>query len=287
VSYVARSGEFEMIQGDDLRRGQLADLLRKSFACALPHTAEDAAWYVWHASATRTDYSLALRDTGLVELGYIVWAKPQMVLGWSDYRWAHEPCFYAARQGVRPAWYGGRDQTTVWRIAAGSPATGLRTAIGQGVTIATKDAEIHLTTVPPKGRKIRHIHLTPGQAVYLEAATGAEDLWEVSRDNGHGQKDALHPNQKPVELARKALANSSADGDIILDMFAGAGSTLMAAEQLGRVCHALEIDPLYVDVTIRRWQAETTRHAVHAKEHRSFDEIAARRARPAKAKAKK
>lgn len=274
VSYVARSGEFEMIQGDDLRRGQLADLLRKSFAAALPHTTEDAGWYVWHASATREDYAAALRDTGLVELGYLIWAKPQMVLGWADYRWAHEPCFYAARQGVRPAWHGGRNQTTVWRISAGGPASGLRTAIGQGVTIATKDGEIHVSPAQPKGKKIRHLHLSPGQALYLEAGSGTADLWEVSRDNGHGKDNALHPNQKPVELARRAIANSSAAGGIVLDMFAGAGSTLMGAEQLGRTCYALELDPLYVDVTLRRWQAATRRAATHAKDKRSFDATA-------------
>ncbi len=274
VSYVARSGEFDMIRGDDLRRGQLADLLRKAFAAALQHTTEDAGWYVWHASATREDYATALRDTGLVELGYLVWAKPQMVLGWADYRWAHEPCFYAARQGVRPAWHGGRDQTTVWRISARSPGNGLRTTIGHGVTIATKEGEIHVTTAQPKGRKIRHVHLAKGQSVYLEAASGAEDLWEVSRDNGHGQKDALHPNQKPVELARKAIVNSSAEGELVLDMFAGSGSTLMAAEQLGRGCRALELDPLYVDVIVRRWQDATKTAATHAKEKRTFDDIA-------------
>jgi len=95
----------------------------------------------------------------------------------------------------------------------------------------------------------------------------------------------INPNQKPVELARKALANSSAEGEIVLDMFAGSGSTLMAAEQQGRICYALELDPLYCDVSVRRWQDTTKRHAVHAKEHRSFDEIATRRAKPAKAKA--
>jgi len=274
VSYVARSGDFEMISGDDLRRGQLADLLRKAFAAALPHTTQESGWYVWHASATREDYAAALRDTGLVENSYIIWAKPQIVLGWADYRWAHEPCFYAARQGVRAAWHGGRDQSTVWRVSAQGHAAGLRTTIGAGVTITTKEGEIHVTSTQPKGRKIRHVHLAPGQALLLEAGGGAQDLWEVSRDNGHGKDNALHPNQKPVELARRAIANSSTEGEIVLDMFAGSGSTLMAAEQLGRVCYAIELDPLYADVIVRRWQDATKGTAHHAKEKRSFDAIA-------------
>ena len=92
--------------------------------------------------------------------------------------------------------------------------------------------------------------------------------------NGHGKDNALHPNQKPVELARRALVNSSTEGEIVLDMFAGSGSTLMAAEQLGRVCYAIELDPLYADVIVRRWQDATKGTATHAKEKRNFDAIA-------------
>ena len=254
VSYVARSGRFEMIAGDDLRRGELLNMLTKAFQAALPHTKPDAGWYVWHASSTREDFSKALRDTGISELGYIIWAKPQMVLGWSDYRWAHEPCFYASRQGVRPAYYGDGTDTTVWRtrtLAGGAAAT----TIGTGVVLTTKGGqEIYVSAAVPKGRKVRHIHLEGDKPMLLTAATDKDDVWEVSRDNGHGRHTALHANQKPVELGRRAIRNSSQEGEIVVDMFGGSGSTLIGAEQTNRCAFVVELDPAMVDVIVRRWQ---------------------------------
>lgn len=67
----------------------------------------------------------------------------------------------------------------------------------------------------------------------------------------------LHPTVKPVALVANAILDSSRRGEIVLDTFLGSGTTLMAAERVGRVCHGLELDPLYVDTVIRRWQAMT------------------------------
>ena len=72
----------------------------------------------------------------------------------------------------------------------------------------------------------------------------------------------LHPTMKPVALIEKALANSSQAGNIVLDVFGGSGSTLIACEKLGRTAHLMEIDPKYVDVIIQRWQAFTGKTAV-------------------------
>lgn len=278
ISYQAPSGAFEEIKGDNMRRGQLAAMLQGAFGAALEHTAKAAAWYVWHASATREDFAKALRDTGLVELGVIIWAKPGMVLGWSDYRWAHEPCFYAARQGVKPAFYGDRTQTTTWRIDARGAAGEPSTAIGAGVILTTKDgAELYVSGTPPKGRKLRHVH-ADRPVLVSDTGTAGDDLWEVGRDSGHGKEGALHPTMKPVELARRAIRNSSQTGEIVLDMFAGAGSTIMAAEQTGRQGYGIELDPQYVDATVRRWQLLTGKEATHAEEKRTFEAIAKARA---------
>lgn len=71
----------------------------------------------------------------------------------------------------------------------------------------------------------------------------------------------LHPTMKPVRLVARLMANSSAPGDAVADVFAGSGTTLMAAEQLGRVACVMEIDPRYCDVIVGRWQAFTGRRA--------------------------
>jgi hypothetical protein len=71
-----------------------------------------------------------------------------------------------------------------------------------------------------------------------------------------------HPTQKPVGLVEQCLRNSTAPGDLVYEPFCGSGSTLLAAERLGRRCYALEIDPRYVQVALERWQAHTGHEAV-------------------------
>lgn len=97
------------------------------------------------------------------------------------------------------------------------------------------------------------------------------------RQGEEGNLLALHPTVKPVAMVADAILDCSARGDIVLDAFLGSGTTLLAAERTGRVCHGMEIDPLYVDVAIRRWQRHCGDRAVHAVTRKSFDQVAAER----------
>lgn len=83
------------------------------------------------------------------------------------------------------------------------------------------------------------------------------DLWSFERPF----RSADHPTMKPVSLLTRAVHNSSGRGDLVLDPFLGSGSTLIACEMLGRRCIGAEIEPRYVDVTVRRWQRFTGRQA--------------------------
>lgn len=89
---------------------------------------------------------------------------------------------------------------------------------------------------------------------------------------------AMHPTVKPVAMVADAMRDCSRLRDIILDPFMGSGTTIMAAERVGRRGFGLELDPLYVDVAIRRWQAFTKRDAVLLGDGRTFDEISEERA---------
>jgi DNA modification methylase len=282
ISYEAPSGDHAVIKGDDLRRGKLQTMLHGAFVAAMPHVRQDAGWYIWHASGTREEFSRAMRDVGLVELSTIIWAKPGQVLGWSDYRWSHEPCFYAARQGVKPAFHGDRSETTVWRLRARKANGEALTAIGSGVTLVTKDGqEIHVGPVPKNGKKVRHVYAD--ETVLLQQSGGpADNVWEVSRGGGHGKENTIHPTMKPVELARRAIGNSTREGEIVLDLFAGSSSTIIGAEQTGRLGYALELDPKYVDAGVRRWQDLTGKQATHAADKKTFDAIAKSRAAKAR-----
>jgi DNA modification methylase len=75
------------------------------------------------------------------------------------------------------------------------------------------------------------------------------DLWEIDRPI----KSPEHPTMKPIALAGKAIENSSHRGDLILDLFGGSGSTLIAAEQTERICYTMELDPKFCDVIVRRY----------------------------------
>jgi DNA modification methylase len=95
----------------------------------------------------------------------------------------------------------------------------------------------------------------------------------LSRQSEEGSLLAMHPTVKPLALVSDAILDSSLRGNVVLDSFLGSGTTLMAAERVGRVCYGIELDPIYVDVAIRRWQRETGGHAIHSKSGRSFDEL--------------
>ena len=92
----------------------------------------------------------------------------------------------------------------------------------------------------------------------------------LSRSREEGNLLALHPTVKPVAMIADAILDCSAPADIVLDNFAGVGSTILAAERVRRTCYAIEIDPLYVDTAISRWQKQTGRQATHAESGKTF-----------------
>jgi len=104
------------------------------------------------------------------------------------------------------------------------------------------------------------------------------NVWHYAGANSFrkGRMDDLksHPTVKPIALICDALKDCTRRGDIILDTFSGSGTTILAAERVGRRAFALELEPRFVDVAIRRWQEFTRKDAVHLVSGRSFDEIA-------------
>jgi DNA modification methylase len=96
-------------------------------------------------------------------------------------------------------------------------------------------------------------------------------VWQIGRD---AQATYVHPTQKPVALPEEAIKNSSKGEDVVLDLFGGSGSTLIACEKTGRVNRSMELDPKYVDVIIRRWQDFTGQAALHEETGLPFNEMA-------------
>lgn len=94
-----------------------------------------------------------------------------------------------------------------------------------------------------------------------------------SRLTGEGNLLEMHPTAKPVSLVADAIRDCSRRGDIILDSFLGSGTTLIAAHRAKRVCYGIELNPIYVDIAVRRWQALSGQKAVHEVTKTEFDDI--------------
>lgn len=136
-------------------------------------------------------------------------------LGWGNYRWKHEPFFYAGQKGQSLQFYGDRTHSTVWDF---------------------QKSDQELLNWAKRQKKAE--------------ANGKTTIWSMKRDNVH---EYIHPTQKPVELISYAIFNSSKADDIILDLFLGSGSTMIASEKTNRVCYGMELDPHYCDVIIQRY----------------------------------
>ena len=93
-------------------------------------------------------------------------------------------------------------------------------------------------------------------------------LWTIS----HAKSETGHSTQKPVEAMRRPIENNSVAGDSVYEPFSGSGTTIIAAEQTGRACYAVEIHPAYVDMAVTRWQEFTGQDAVHADSGKTFKE---------------
>lgn len=88
--------------------------------------------------------------------------------------------------------------------------------------------------------------------------TNEKTVWELKKETAN----KFHPTQKPVELPERAITNSTKQGDSVLDLFGGSGSTLIACEKIGRMARVMELDPKYCDVIVQRWEEFTGKKAV-------------------------
>lgn len=207
-----------------------------------------AAIYVAHADTEGLNFRTAFRSAGFKLSGCLVWKKNALVLGRSDYQWIHEPILYGWKPGAAHTWFGGRKQTTVIDLPQGSGAR--RTQDGRWAFDVGD-----------------HVYIIPGDAV---VETMAPSIVQCNKPT----KSADHPTMKPVDLIERQLANSAKAGDVVVDCCGGSGSTLIAAERLEMAARLVELDPKFVDVIVRRWQAYTGGVATRAADGVPFDDAA-------------
>jgi DNA modification methylase len=122
-----------------------------------------------------------------------------------------------------------------------------------------------------------HHHHEPCWYAVRKGATGhwagdrkQSTLWEIPKPQ---KSETGHSTQKPVECMKRPIENNSSPGQAVYEPFSGSGTTIIACEMTGRCCHAIELNPAYVDVAVKRWQDFTGKQAVHAVSGKTFDEL--------------
>lgn len=205
----------DFILADNVSEDEFDKFLEKTFENYNQVSKDGAGIYVFHASRTQAQFEKAMQKAGYEIKNQLIWNKPMSALGWGDYRWKHEPFFYAGKKGESIQFYGDRTHSTVWDFQ--------------------KD-EKDLLNWAKKQKKAE--------------VEGKTTIWSMKRDNVNGY---VHPTQKPVELISYALRNSTKAEDVVLDLFGGSGSTLIACEKMNRIGYIMELDPKYIDVIVQRY----------------------------------
>jgi DNA modification methylase len=234
------------VANDDLADAAFLEFMRRAFAAIATAMKPGAAIYVAHADTEGLSFRKAFADAGLKLSGVLIWRKDSLVLGRSDYQWQHEPILYGWKTGKAHRWYGGRKQTTLAELGGGPfaplPDGRWQISVGDRVLIVSADAVVE--------------ELVP--SVFNEQRPRRSDD---------------HPTMKPIGLIERQLRNNTRPGDLVLDAFAGSGSTLIAADRLGLSCALVEIDPCYSDVAVRRWQEFSGLKATRESDGAKFDDL--------------
>jgi DNA modification methylase len=109
-----------------------------------------------------------------------------------------------------------------------------------------------------------------GKAGHWAGGRNQTTVWQIP----HRKSESGHGTEKPVECMKRPIENNSSPGQAVYEPFCGSGTTIIAAEITGRVCHAIELNPAYVDVAVKRRQAFAGEKATLGADGRSFDEVA-------------
>ena len=219
VNYVGGTGMTIQNDGADEALVVFEMAIRTALRVAKP----GAPMYVAHATSISEDFSLLLRQGGVLLRQTLIWVKDTLVMGHSDYHWRHEPIFEAQ---VPPAGFEPDD------VDGDGPVTHDLVAYG--------------FTPGGQGRLGRG-----GPNWHGDNKTST--VFAVPRPKASKQ----HPTMKPVELIVMMLRNSIPPGGLVFDPFGGSGSTLIAAHSLGLRSLLCELDPKYADVICKRYEEHT------------------------------
>ena len=218
VAYEGRTKDKLAIMNDNMDDESFRAFLQDAFCAGDSALKKGGAFYIWHAASEGFNFKYACKAVGWEVKQCLIWNKNVLVLGRQDYQWKHEPCLYGWKSGASHYFVKNRKLTTV---------------LNDGV-------DIDVMTSDELRELIREI-TEPSSVINENKPT----------------RNSEHPTMKPVGLLSRQIRNSSRIGEKVLDLFGGSGSTLVACEQLDRVCYTMELDPKYCDVIVKRWETLT------------------------------
>ena len=216
------------IKNDNMDNESFYSFMLQIYQSAYEFMREGAAIYVFHAESTGHIFRQAFLDAGLKLAQCLIWEKNAFVLGRQDYQWRHEPCLYGWKEGAAHYFINDRTQDTV--------------ILEDDVDFESMKKADLISYIEDMHRKYK-------------------DQTSVIYENKPTRND-IHPTMKPVTLIGRLMSNSSKSGWNVLDLFGGSGSTLMAAEQLGRTAFLMELDEKFCDVIVKRWEEYTGQSAI-------------------------
>lgn len=220
------------IENDLMGDEEFYSFLFRAYSNMYEYMRAGAAIYVFHADSEGLNFRKAFKDVGFKLSECLIWEKNNFVLGRCDYHWRHEPVLYGWKEGAAHYFISDRTQDTIF---------------------LEDDVDFESMKKQDLIQYIKDL-----QAKYQDQTTVMFEKKPMS--------SSLHPTMKPLELVGKLMKNSSKKDWNVGDFFGGSGSTLMAAEQLGRTAFVMEYDPNYVAVIIDRWEQYTGEKAVRISE---------------------
>jgi len=227
VDYEGSTKKHLKIENDNMSDSAFFEFLSDAFKNAAEVLKPGGVWYIFHADSEGENFRHAARENLGKVRQCLVWNKNSIVMGRQDYQWKHEPCLYGWKDGAVHYFIDDRTQATVYE---------------------------------DKGIDFKKLKKDEAIKLLQEIFSDKQSTTVINEDKP--QRNEEHPTMKPIKLIARLIRNSTRPGESVLDPFGGSGSTLIACEQLGRVCYTIELDPRYCDVIIDRWEKLTGQKAI-------------------------
>ena len=205
------------IENDAQSAEDFVAFLTKAFTLIRQALKPGGAFYIWLAATKTSEVLQAAAAADLFIHQHLVWVKNHFALGFSDYKWKHEPCLYGWTEGAAHYFNHSNYPSTVSET---------------DLPAMSKDQLVEL---------VKKLLNDQTDVIYQDKPV----------------KSDLHPTMKPVEIFANLISNSSQKGESVLDLFGGSGTTVIAAEQLGRTAYVMELEPKYASVILDRYEKFT------------------------------